>query len=717
MVKQWLLLAALGVPTGFAPVLAQTPAQRTVLEAFRDSLDRVGDSLGLSQVEARMVAALRRDRADAFEHLRLGFLALRQAELGATRYFDDAASEFETVTRLSPEWGYGWFGLGLAEFGLAATGATGTRRASAEAPYARASVALARAAMTDGRFADMVVEEAFQARRERQPERVSTMLVALRVAGRPPARNPSVLAGLGRLEREFGDPQAALRVFDSWLPHAGRQRGLALLELARTRFLLGRLDGVAPYFEGSVYDDSVTVHAYRHDIELIGSRGELEEFDRAAGPNRTKFLRGFWGRRDAADLRVPGERLREHYRRLYHARRTYPLYLPGRVPEYIAAVPVSVDDRGLMYIRHGEPDDRVELTTLGVEPNESWRYDRAEGDLIIHFVARHDPEVFRLVESLLDVGETVEASSPATRDLVSRSQEVLLRSREQISPLYRRERRATPDRRSFLLAERAMSRQSLRAATTTDSYHDRFSHRLPARVDFGAFGLDSTGARLYVAFAVPFVPLRAAWLGEGIEYPLRVRLSGFSEAGDRLVTLDTVARPLTHEILGERWLAGTLSVPIPPGRMRLRIAFQDGDSVGTLLPIRSFEVLPTGKLEMSDLVVGVQSQPWQARLEDGERVAMAPLGFIQRSQRAELAYEVTVPPGAALQTQLTVIRADDRAGVVSNERLTPPVGLGRQLVRHVLDIHKLKPGLYRIEVTVTDGLGGRARRSREFEVR
>lgn len=96
---------------------------------------------------------------------------------------------------------------------------------------------------------------------------------------------------------------------------------------------------------------------------------------------------------------------------------------------------------------------------------------------------------------------------------------------------------------------------------------------------------------------------------------------------------------------------------------------------------------------------------------------MAPLGFIQRSQRAELAYEVTVPPGAALQTQLTVIRADDRAGVVSNERLTPPVGLGRQLVRHVLDIHKLKPGLYRIEVTVTDGLGGRARRSREFEVR
>ena len=42
---------------------AQTPAQRTILEAFRDSVDRATDSAGLAGLEARIVAAMRRNRA------------------------------------------------------------------------------------------------------------------------------------------------------------------------------------------------------------------------------------------------------------------------------------------------------------------------------------------------------------------------------------------------------------------------------------------------------------------------------------------------------------------------------------------------------------------------------------------------------------------------------------------------------------------------------
>ena len=715
MRSQWLFLAALGVPFGSAPVLAQTPAQRTVLEAFRDSLERVGDSLGLARTEAGMVALMVRGRANAFDHLRLGFLALRQADLGATRYFEDAASEFQTVTRMAPSWPYAWFGLGLAEFGL--LHARSAQRTSTQPPLARASVALARAAMLDGRFADMLVEEAFQARRERYQPKVTVMLVALRVAAKPKAPNPMILAGLGRLEREFGEPGTALQAFESWLPQSGRQRGLALLEIARTRFLMGRQDGYTPYFDGAAFDDSATVSSYRDDLALIASGGELQQFDRSSGAQRVAHLRGFWGGRDAADLRMPGERLREHYRRMYLARRTYPIFLPGRPLEYIATAS-TVDDRGLMYIRHGQPDDRVELTTMGVEPNESWRYVRPEGDLVIHFVARHDPAVFRLVESLLDVAETGEVFNPSTRDLVSRGREALLRSREQMSPVYRRERRAGPERgRAFVLAERAMSLQSLRVATSTDSYRDRFATSLAARVDFAILQVDSAGARLHIAFAVPFAQFGAAWLDQGVEYPVRFRLSGFNEAGVVITALDTVARPITREVFGERWLAGTLSVPIPLGRLRVRVAMQDGDSVGTLLPLRSFEVLAPGALVLSDVTVGVPSHPWQAELGAGERVALLPLGLLWRTDRAEVAYEVTAPPGAALKSQITLMRADEQAGVVSNQQIAHPSRATRQLFRQVLDLRKLKPGLYRIEVTVTDGLGGLARRVREFDVR
>ena len=710
------LLAALGVSFGSAPALAQTPAQRTILEAFRDSLARAGDSLALARVEAGMVSSLGKNRANAFEHLRLGFLALRQAELGATRYYEDAASEFQTVTRMAPSWPYAWFGLGLAEFGLVRPGVT--QQATADPPYAKSSVALARAAMIDGRFADMLAEEAWQARRERQTQRVSVMLVALRVAAQPRAPNSAILAALGRLEREFGDPTVALSIFDSWLPVSGRQRGLALLEIARTRFLLGRMDGEPLYYEGALSEDSATVQNYRRDVALIASSGEVESFDASTGPRRVEFLRGFWGRRDAADLHRHGERLMEHYRRLYYARRTFPLFVPGRTNEYIAGIEPLVDDRGLIYIRHGEPADRVQLTTLGVEPNESWRYVRAEGDLVLHYVARHDPNVFRLVESLLDVAETGEVSNPSTRDLVSRGQEALLRSREMISPVYRRERRASPERgRDFVLAERAMSRQSLRTATTTDSYRPRYASALSARADYALFGVDSSGARLHIAYAVPFVQARASWLGAGVEYPLRLRLSAFTEAGEVVAMIDSVARPISSEVFGERWLAGTFSVSVPAGRIRVRVGIQDGDSVGTLLPIRSFEVLVPGALALSDLSVGVRTQPWQVQEDSGESVALLPLGLLWRTAKAEVAYEISAASSAPVRSQITLIRADDRAAVISNQEVMHPARAGRRLVRHVLDLHKLKPGFYRIEVTVSDGRGGLARRSREFDLR
>jgi GWxTD domain-containing protein len=711
-----LMLAALGVSLGSAPVMAQTPAERTILEAFRDSLARAGDSLGLSRVEAGMVSSMRRDRANAFDHLRLGFLALRQAELGATRYYEDAASEFQTVTRMAPSWPYGWFGLGLAEFGLVQPGPA--RQAAADAPYAKASVALARSAIIDGRFAHKLVEEAYRARRERQPQLVTVVLVALRVAAQPRAANPMILSAVGRLEREFGEASTALGYFNSWLPLSGRQRGLALLEIARTRFVVGREDGVDPYYEGALHDDSTTVHNYRRDIAFIASGSELEAFDRTAGPARVEFLRGFWGRRDAADLHRPGERLREHYRRLYHARKTFPLYLPGRSTASLAAIEPLMDDRGLIYIRHGQPDDRVELATAGVEPNESWRFMRSEGDMVVHFVARHDPDVFRLVESLLDVAETGAVENPTTRELVSRGREALLRSRELISPVYRRDRRSSPERgRAFIVAERAMSRQSLRTATSTDSWRPRFARRLSAKVDYAVFGLDSTGARLHVAYAVPFAETRASWLGAGAEYPLRLRVSGFDESGETVVALDSTTRPVSSEVFGERWLAGTLSVPIPVGRLRVRVGIQDGDSVGTLLPLRSFEVLPPGQLGLSDLSIGVRSHPWFAEPAPNETVALLPLGLLWRTDRAELAYEISSSPGVPLQSQITLMRADDHAAVISNRRATHPAGPGRQLVRHVLELHKLKPGFYRIEVTVTDGRGGLARRSREFDIR
>ncbi|MEK7381429.1 MAG: GWxTD domain-containing protein, partial [Gemmatimonadota bacterium] len=151
----------------------------------------------------------------------------------------------------------------------------------------------------------------------------------------------------------------------------------------------------------------------------------------------SEFLRQFWRSRDLVEFRSDGERLREHYRRVFVARRAYPRYLPGQgheLPRYIA-IADRVDDRGVVLIRHGEPDDRANLNALGFEPNESWRYVRAEGDLLLHFVARQNPDEFQLVESLLDVADARSSSTLFEPERVAGDQ-MLLRSRERLSPLY-----------------------------------------------------------------------------------------------------------------------------------------------------------------------------------------------------------------------------------------------------------------------------------------
>ena len=70
---------------------------------------------------------------------------------------------------------------------------------------------------------------------------------------------------------------------------------------------------------------------------------------------------------------------------------------------------MEIDDRGVIYVRHGEPAERLRPFVYGLMPNESWRFNRAEGDLLLHFSAGYDTNGggdlydYRLVESVLDL--------------------------------------------------------------------------------------------------------------------------------------------------------------------------------------------------------------------------------------------------------------------------------------------------------------------------
>ena len=103
----------------FTPCLkAQSPAERTELERFSDSIAATSDSFGLLRLEKRMIDSAKVDRNNALLHLKLGFLSLRMGDLGGHSHYDDAASEFQWAIDLQSTWPYAWYGMGLAEYGV-----------------------------------------------------------------------------------------------------------------------------------------------------------------------------------------------------------------------------------------------------------------------------------------------------------------------------------------------------------------------------------------------------------------------------------------------------------------------------------------------------------------------------------------------------------------------------------------------------------------------
>ncbi len=717
---------------------AQTPAERADLERFRDSLSATTDSVGLLAVERRMIDAAKADRNDTFVHVKLGFLSLRLGDLGGQAHYDDAASEFQWAIDLQPTWPYAWYGMGLAEYGVGDSQIsfiTGLKTMLGKDALTRSAMAFAKSAEVDPSFVSGLVDLANTALRQRVNIKLGVALDALRrSAGTAAAQDPQVLLARGRVEREVGDGDSAIVAFRGYLER-GPQRSLAQLELARTLFLLGRFDGVQPYYEGAESDDSATVAAYRTDLATIASDSVLREFDHTAGARRVAYLRQFWTDRDRADLRSPGERLREHYRRLFYARKNFQLTSLNRhydIVERYRSGSRDFDDRGVIYIRHGEPATRATYAAPGLEPNESWRYNRPEGDLIFHFVAREDVQDFKLVESLFDVLGFSQAialrGDRAGGDPVA---EQLMLSREQLSPIYQRLQSAgTIGSGQYQSEERRMGQASIALGTRTDSYELRFPRELSVRSDVLAVGHDSSGSLVQIAYAIAGKGLEPVTVTRGYLYSVRVRFSASDPTGRIVASLDTTRHFVAPAPVpdGEH-LVGRVSVPVPPGQYQYRLAIQQGEESGIVLPRDTVRVgaATSTALALSDLVLGSRSTNLAWRRADADTVLFNPLQTFKRSEEMQLYYEVDgLRPNSPYEVRLAVRKQGGSGGIFKkifggggaalSLKFDARASATLESAHRGLQLERLKPGSYVLEVTVTDGEGRKDQRTRPFLV-
>lgn len=757
---RWAPALALVLTVLPVPAVAQTAAARVALEQWQDTLHREVDTALVLGMYLRTARTLQAPDDRALLPLRAGLLAIRLGELtDQPDHFQDALERFHEVQEAHADWPWGWYGAGLAHLGVAGTESKvtgGVRELFGISAAERAISALVRSASIDPAFVGGIRRVADQAIALRGDVAGRVALQTLRaLANQVAGKAPELLLARARVEREFGAPSQALGPLVEFLSiHAGN--AAALLELARTRFIVGQLDGVEPWFDGLARATDSVLAAYRGDIAPLGADSMLGEFDRADAAGRVAVMRRYWASQDPDRLPATAERMRDHYLRLDYARRYYRLrglHRTRGVDPAVLAMGAELDDRGTTYVRHGPPDDRAVGSLVGVPPNESWAYHRPDGtELLFHFTVRKGEIEYRRYTSLLDVltrsnqfrmfanhGERTASSDTLPRTLQTYGAELsaqiaqqLMLSRWNISPLYREllgEGKAKAD--SLQAAERAIGERS---AAMPGSFALRYELPLAARVQVLAVGRERTGGTVQVLYSVHSGGLTGRrTLSGSYRYDLRMRVAVIDSVGALVMGLDTMRSYLSSAPLGAAdHLNGRFPLAVLPGRYAIRVALES-DSRGVITPRQTIEVYSReiSRLALSDLALGAKSVRvgWMPSATDTAWVN--PRRRFAANESMQLYFEVGgLAAGTRYQTNMAVYRVSgdstvsDRADSVVATGGNPAISLGYVQthpggvvsVKRELSLQRLRSGEYVLEVTVSTSAGPSVVRRQAFVV-
>ena len=726
------------------PAPAQEPRERAVIDSLRASYQAVTDTNFLASAERQKIAVARTDRDNPYIHFELGFISYRLGELtAATKRYGDAASEFQWAADLRPRWPTTWYYLGLAELSSGEASliiVENLRQLFGQDALSRAVRAFAHAIEVDPSFSDALVDLANAAMRQRIAPRLVVAQAALRQAGGTAAgRVPEVLLVRGRIERRLLAHDSALAAFHRYVS-AGGDSGVGGIELARTHALRGRPDSaVNAYFSGLAGAISATARReLRKDLRWFATPTELTAFDAQAEDSLSPWLRRFWFGRDITDGRRAGERLSEQFRRYQYAVENFGLPSKRRGFDvafaYRDTSQQEFDDRGVIYLRHGQPSERSSFQGNGFEPNESWLYrqDPPDADLIVHFAAFNDVQDYRLVQSLLDVC-TRRQSSDAL--ITTQTTQVgvwrdCVQSRARLSPDYERLARLTDNAAQNVWAsERMASIDAVREATTSDSYHLAFETELQPIVSFFAVADAAMRPELHVVFAVPASRLHPREREGGHDYPLSLRMLVYDSTMRMVAALDTMRVFRARGRFGAGvYLTEQLVMRVPAGTYRYSFVIEEpGQSAGDAVSNRDIEIPRLeGAFSASDIVLGREGSGLIWRRPEGE-VPLNPLMRFPRDGEARIYYEIYgVPQGTAIPTRVRITRTGGRSifrrlfgggGGADLSYTTVTDAPNRTRVSQSMGLRGLNPGRYVLVVEFTEpGTGRKVTRETPFEI-
>ena len=131
--------------------------------------------------------------------------------------------------------------------------------------------------------------------------------------------------------------------------------------------------------------------------EIIMDNSTRTEYFKRPSEERGKYLAQYWRELDPNPITIQNERLVEHKNRIEYARQAFRTNINL----------LGFDDRGKVYIKYGEPDDRyMDSVSENAKGNESWTYFSIDPNLSFDFVENGGAyrETFNLLEAVMAYG-------------------------------------------------------------------------------------------------------------------------------------------------------------------------------------------------------------------------------------------------------------------------------------------------------------------------
>lgn len=598
--------------------------------------------------------------------------------------------------------------------------------------------------------------------------------------------DPDALLVWGRWQRTLRNYDSALATFNRAASLGGDRSRLAL-ERARTlRALHDSTGAVAAYWDGLAHLTPAGRALYRTDIAWIVDADSLAAFDAVPDSALARWMHAFWAERGAASAISGDARLAEHLRRWAFAYAHYRVRSPWRRVVYdrvdmffdndncvhldvslyrtIWQLPPStdadirerewlLDQRGIMYLRHGEPLQRVGRSDVfngredfsggiaATEPDtspvwspwargqqvrafivgpgaeglvpyhmpvtysESWLYYIGGEYRLLHFRDSYAIGMYgaTTLSSVLPyspmawlarVGTLPEYTAAAQRVATS------LRTHEHTGVFN------PPSCWDQVRLADARSRSDADSASHNDSDTPRLLEH-PWNAVIHVYGLGDSASRngmALVTFALGGAGLKPDPLADGRElYRIHFHVTAFNFVTDTSVTLDTVRQFVSARFLaaGDQ-LGSLLELPLKRGEWEVAAtAVQESDSSGAYALDRRVDIAGGNVLSVSDIVLGGEgSLNWRA--PDG---ASFPINTVTRWDSGgtmELYFEVHgLPSATPYKTTIGLKPLDPKThrsvSVSSTDRSS---GIDSP-VRRSVALGQLAPGDYRLSIAVT----------------